>query len=133
MRGALRDGTLPGGGTALLNLCPGLQGKARRAQDTDEAAAYRIFQAAVGAPARAILRNSGYRPEAILGQIEECQPGYGFDVTRGELRDMRAAGIVDAASVVKTALCKAVHGAALALTIDVLIQRANPPTGIMRS
>jgi chaperonin GroEL (HSP60 family) len=40
---------------------------------------------------------------------------------------MGRAGIFDAASVVKTAISSAIHGAALALTIDVLVHRANPP------
>jgi chaperonin GroEL (HSP60 family) len=40
---------------------------------------------------------------------------------------MRQAGIIDAASVVKTAAHAAIHSAALALTIDVVVHRASPP------
>jgi len=132
MRGALREGVLPGGGAALLDLRPVLQEKVRQAQDTDERAAYKLLQKAVEVPIRTLLNNSGHPPESILAQIARTHSGYGFDVTRGELRDMRQADIVDAASVVKIALGSAIQSAALALTIDVLIQRANPPMGIKR-
>jgi chaperonin GroEL len=132
MRGALREGVLPGGGAALLDLRPVLQEKVRQAQDTDERVAYKLLQKAVEVPIRTLLNNSGHPPESILAQIAQTHSGYGFDVTRGELRDMRQAGIVDAASVVKTALGSAIQSAALALTIDVLIQRANPPMGVKR-
>jgi chaperonin GroEL (HSP60 family) len=40
---------------------------------------------------------------------------------------MSQAGIFDAASVVKAAVFSAVHGAALALTVDVMVHRKNPP------
>jgi len=41
--------------------------------------------------------------------------------------NMSLAGIYDSASVVKAATFNAVHGAALALTVDVLIHRKDPP------
>ena len=37
------------------------------------------------------------------------------------------AGILDAASVVKAAVFGAIHGAALALTVDVMVHLKNPP------
>ena len=132
VRGALREGVLPGGGLALLDLRPVLQEKVRLAQDTDERVAYKILQKAVEVPIRTLLNNSGHHPETILAQMAQSRSGYGFDVTCGKITDMNQAGVVDAASVVKTALGSAIQSAALALTIDVLIQRANPPMGVKR-
>jgi chaperonin GroEL (HSP60 family) len=53
--------------------------------------------------------------------------GAGFDVIKGQVVDMRQAGIYDAASVVKAAAFSASHSAALALTVDVLVHGRNPP------
>lgn len=130
VRSALREGVLPGGGVALLNLKPVLPEKVRQAEDMDEIVAHKILLKAVEAPLRALLNNAGRRPEPVLAQLAHCPAGHGFDVMGGEVKDLAQAGIVDAATVVKRALGKAIHSAALALTIDVLIQRANPPLGI---
>ncbi len=131
IRGALREGVVPGGGVALLNLKPGLQAKARAAGDLEQRVAHKILAQAVEAPLRTLLANSGCRPEQVLADLAQLPAGHGFDVTRGEIKDMHAAGIVDSAAVVKAALRNAIHSASLALTIDVLIQRANPPLGIL--
>jgi chaperonin GroEL (HSP60 family) len=53
--------------------------------------------------------------------------GAGFDVIKGQLVDMRQAGIYDAALVVKAAIFSVIHSAALALTIDVLVHGRNTP------
>jgi chaperonin GroEL len=132
LRGVLRAGVLPGGGVALLGLKPGLQKKLRRAEDTDEQMAYRILLKALDVPTRTLLSNAGFGPDSILGEIARQPCGYGFDVLAGEVREMKPAGIMDSAMAIKTALYHATFGAALALTIDVLIQRANPPLGIKR-
>lgn len=132
VRGALREGVLPGGGTALLSLKHSLQEKSRNVQDTDAKMAYRILQSAIEAPIRALLCNAGHHPDRIISEIA-CSPiGTGFDVTTSEIKNLTTAGISDSAAVVRTALCNAVQSAALALTIDVLIQRANPPMGIKK-
>jgi chaperonin GroEL len=130
VRGALREGVVPGGGVALLNLKPSLQAKVCTAQDDEERVAYKILSTAVEAPLRALLTNSGCEPGVSLAEIGRRPAGYGCDVTRGEIKDLVKAGIVDAAPVVKCALFNAIQSAALALTIDTLIQRANPPMGI---
>jgi len=130
MRGVLRDGVLPGGGAALLNLKPLLQKRLRQAEDTDEQMACRILLKAMEVPMRTLLSNAGHAPDSILGEISRKPEGYGFDILKGEVCEMQAAGVMDAAVAVKTALYQAIRSAALALTIEVLIQRANPPLGI---
>jgi chaperonin GroEL (HSP60 family) len=52
---------------------------------------------------------------------------FGFDLISKQVREMIPAGIVDVATVQKQAVVSAVRAAALALTIDVLIHRDNPP------
>jgi len=55
------------------------------------------------------------------------KPGYGFDVASERVVDMMAAGIWDPAIVQKSAVYAAISGAALALTIDILIHRKEQP------
>ncbi len=126
MRGALREGVLPGGGIALLACQPALKKLKLGAKDPDERAAYAVLLKATEAPLRSLIENAGFNPDKVLGQIELAGSGFGFDVLRGELVDMAQSGIYDAASVVKAATFSAIHGAALALTIDVLVHLKNP-------
>jgi chaperonin GroEL len=127
MRGALRDGVLPGGGAALL-ACRGLlEQKLHQAQDPDERAAYDILLQACEAPMRTLLFNAGHDPSEVLASVYYAGAGHGFDVLRRQVVDMSQAGIFDAASVIKAAVFSAIHGAALALTVDVVVHLKNPP------
>ena len=130
MRGAIREGVLPGGGVALLACRPVLAAKMAQAEEPEERAAYHILMTALQAPTRALLENAGYEPGEILGSIEKAGPGYGFDVVTGEIVDMNAAGIRDITTVVKAAALAAVSSAAMALTTDVVIHRALPPDAL---
>ena len=127
MRGAMHSGVLPGGGLALLACKPFLLERYHQAVDPDERAAYRILARAVEAPIRALLHNAGAEPVEILAQITAAGRGCGYDVIQRKIVNMAEAGIVDSAAVVREAAYRAIHGAALALTVDVLIHRANPP------
>jgi chaperonin GroEL len=127
MRGALRDGVLPGGGSALLACQPTLEAKRRAAGDTDERMAYATLLKAIEAPIRSLLENAGFNPDKTLSLIDPARPGCGFDVVKGQVVDMAQAGIYDAASVVKAAALGAIHGAALALTVEALVHRRDPP------
>jgi hypothetical protein len=46
---------------------------------------------------------------------------------------MANTGIVDSAAVIREAAYRAIYGAALALTVDVLVHRANPPTAVSKT
>jgi chaperonin GroEL len=127
MRGALREGVLPGGGIALLACRSALLKKKRSAKDPDEYAAHTILLNAIETPIRTLIDNAGFKPDKVLSEIDLAGPGFGFDARQGQLVDMAQSGIYDAASVVKAATFSAIHGAALALTIDVLIHIKNPP------
>jgi chaperonin GroEL len=127
MRGALREGVLPGGGAALIACRGPLERKLHQAQDPDERVAYDILRHACEAPLRTLLLNAGHDPNEVLASVYQAGPGYGFDVLRRQVVDMSQAGIFDAASVVRAAVFSAIHGAALALTVDVMVHRKNPP------
>lgn len=127
LRGAVREGILPGGGSALLACRPALGALLKGRPSLDVKAAHRILTAALEIPFRTLMRNSGFSEGKLLGEVQQAGVGFGFDLIRRQVREMIPAGIVDVAAVQKQAVISAVRAAALALTIDVLIHRDNPP------
>ena len=131
LREALLCGTLPGGGTALLHGLPALRDLQDRSADPHQRAACGILMKAASAPCQSLLINAGHEaPGIILDQILRGDNGHGYDVVAGELKDMRVGGLVDSAPALLAALRAGVGGAALALTIDTIVQRVNPPLAI---
>lgn len=127
LRGAAREGILPGGGTALLACRPALNELLADRDSLDARAAHRILAAALEAPFRTLMSNSGYSEGKILGELERSGRGAGFDIRSGRICEMIPNGIVDVAAVQKQSIISAIRGAALALTIDILVHRKNPP------
>ena len=76
-------------------------------------------------PLRVICHNAGF-DSAKIAELEGMPSGYEIDIRSGAGSDMIDAGIIDVASVVEAALRSAVSGAAIALTIDVLLHHADP-------
>jgi chaperonin GroEL len=126
MRGAIRGGVLPGGGSALLACRMPLRKRLTESGETEERAAYTMLLEAVEAPIRTILSNTGYDPGEILAEINQAGPGCGFDVERGRCANMTEAGILDAARAYTLAVQGAISGAAQALSISVLVHRTKP-------
>jgi chaperonin GroEL len=127
LRSALRAGVVNGGGIALLDCRAGLKAFAKQLLHDDEQMACRALTKALEAPARAILANSGFDPSGFLSQLGH---GHGVDARTGQIVDMRSAGILDSAASVRGALISAVRGAALALTVDVVIHKRNPQASV---
>jgi len=121
LRGAVREGVLPGGGVSLLACRPALQQMLARGENSDERAAYEILIKALEQPIRTIIANAGYDASEIMAEIKLAGPGHGFDVRSEQVVDMAQAGIFDVATVLKAAIHGAVAGAGLALTTDVLV------------
>ncbi|HMD82379.1 MAG TPA: TCP-1/cpn60 chaperonin family protein [Anaerolineales bacterium] len=127
LRGAAREGILPGGGTALLACRPALDELLADTDSLDARAAHQILTAALEAPFRTLMSNGGYSEGKILDKVEQAGRGAGFDILSGRICEMISNGIVDVAAVQKQAIISAIRGAALALTIDILVHRKSPP------
>lgn len=126
IRGAIQDGVVPGGGSALLSCRQVLAAHLARCDDADERAAYRILIDAVSAPMRTIAANAGFDPSTTLARIAEASSHNSLDVRTGSVVNMYEAGIIDSASVQLAAARAAISSAALALTIDVLVHSKHP-------
>jgi chaperonin GroEL len=126
LRGAVREGVVPGGGVSLYRCRDLLEKRYRQSSDVDERAAYRSLSEALAAPMRTIYRNAGYDPGEILGQFTGHSPTEGFDVMADCVVDLCDAGIMDSLHVLKHCVSSAVRTAALALTIDSLVHLSAP-------
>jgi chaperonin GroEL len=126
IRGAVQSGIVPGGGVAFLTCRPTLQARLAQSSSPEERAAYATLLQAMEAPTRTLLNNAGYEASEVMAKINRAGPGFGFDLEQGQIVDMIEAGIFDVAQVQQEAVHSAVAGAALALTIDVLVHHKKP-------
>lgn len=125
IRRALASGVVPGGGAALLACRPALQRALQDATDADARAAYRCLAEALAAPTRTLLANVSLPVEPTLARLK---PGQALDLRTGLRVTTQRAGLWDSAAVLHGAIRRAVSGAALALTVDVLVHHAKPET-----
>lgn len=127
VRAGVQEGTVPGGGAAYLGCVPFLEDLATKTRDTDEAMGVRTAAAALTAPLRQIASNAGYVASTVVAKAGACAPEWGFDAVSGRIVNMRAAGIVDPAKVLRLALEMAAGTAVLVLTTEavVLTQRKS--------
>ncbi|TCT06200.1 chaperonin GroEL [Aquabacter spiritensis] len=119
-RAAVEEGIVPGGGIALL------RAKVAAAKVTsdnpDITAGIKIVLRALEAPIRQIAENSGVEGSIVVGKVQEStDPNFGFNAQTEEYVDMIAAGIVDPAKVVRTALQDAASVAGLLVTTEALV------------
>lgn len=123
-RAAVEEGIVPGGGVALLNALPALDGVS--VPEGDQTTGITILRRALEAPMRKIAENAGQNGDVIIQNVrrEQKEAGkitVGYNVLTGEYIDMIKAGIIDPAKVTRGALENAASIASMILTTDVLI------------
>ncbi len=125
-RAAVEEGILPGGGVALLRAAKALD-KVRTAND-DQRAGVEIVRRAIQVPVRQIAINAGEDGSLIVGRLlEKDEYGWGYNAAIGQYQDLVAAGVIDPAKVVRTALQDAASVASLLITTEALVADAPKP------
>lgn len=122
-RHAAKSGYVPGGGVALIRTQPAIA-KAMKAlgeDDADVRLGYQIVHNAVEACAKQIAVNAGVDGDIVVSKIKDGSGALGYNAQSGEYIDMVKAGIIDAATVPKTALMNAASVAGLMLTTSVMV------------
>jgi len=117
-RAAVEEGLVAGGGTALLQAIPALDGMTL---DGDEQIGINILRRALEAPVRQIAENAGQEGSVIVAAVRGMPIGEGYDALKGEYGDMFSRGIVDAAKVTRSALQHAASIAGMVLTTETLV------------
>ena len=131
LRSALLSGILPGGGSALLRCINHLKHLRDASEDLHERAALNILIKAAAAPCKTLLTNAGHEaPGIVVAEILQSKNGAAFDLQSGQLLDVQAHGLVDSAAAQMAAVRNGIFGAALALTVDTIVHRVNPPLAI---
>ncbi len=127
-RAAVEEGIVPGGGTALLYASKALDGV--KGDNADQDAGVNIVRRALQEPIRQIVRNSGGEGSIVVGKLlEQDDFKHGFNAQTDEYVDLIAAGIVDPAKVVRTALQDAASVAGLLITTEAMVAEAPKKDG----
>ena len=124
-RAAVEAGIVPGGGTALL-----LASKAvakESSENADIQAGINIISKALESPVRQISENAGVEGSIVVGKVLDGKGKIGFDAQNEVYCDLIAAGIVDPAKVVTTALRDAASVAGLLITTEAMVADKPAP------
>jgi len=122
-RAAVEEGIVPGGGVCLLKASKVLDGL--KGDNADQDAGIAIVRRALQAPIRQIVENAGVEGSIVVGKVLDNKSAtYGFNAQTEEYVDMIAAGIIDPAKVVRTALQDAASVAGLMITTEAAIVEA---------
>ena len=132
-RAAVEEGIVPGGGVALINAVPALDGI--EMGYADENTGVKIMRRALEEPMRQLAHNAGEDGAVIVQEVKRAQKeqknkNVGYDVLAGEMKDMVKAGIIDPAKVTRSAVENAASIAAMILTTEALISdipKKEPP------
>jgi len=127
-KAAVEEGTVAGGGVALLNAVPAVQALLDATEDPDEKTGIKIVLKGLEAPARQIASNAGLEGSVIVNSIMTSEKaGLGYNFATGEFVDMFEAGILDPTKVTRSALQNASSVAAMVLTTESLVTDKPDP------
>jgi chaperonin GroEL len=127
-RAAVEEGIVPGGGVCLLKASKSLDGL--KVDNSDQEAGIAIVRRALQAPIRQIAENAGVEGSIVVGKIlDNTSATFGFNAQTEEYVDLIAAGIIDPAKVVRTALQDAASVAGLLITTEAAIVEAPKKGG----
>ena len=119
-RAAIEEGIVAGWGSVLVQLSKTL-GK-MKLEDQEEQVAVEIIQQAIQYPLKQIADNAGFKWDWVVEKIKESKDmDYGFDARTGEFTNLKKAGIIDPAKVIRVSLENAVSTAAMLLTTEAVV------------
>ena len=116
---ALEEGIVPGGGVALL--------RSEKAVDKldlegDEALGASIIKNVLSCPLTCIAENAGVDGQVVVNRVRKLKgKTEGYNADKDDYVDLVAAGVIDPAKVVRTALQNAASVSALLLTTESLV------------
>ncbi len=127
-KAAVEEGTVAGGGVALLNAIPAVKALLDSTEDADEKTGIKIVLKALEEPARQIAANAGLEGSVIVNTIMTSdKAGCGYNFATGEFVDMFEAGILDPTKVTRSALQNASSVASMVLTTESLVADKPDP------
>ena len=120
-KAAVEEGIVPGGGTTLIHLSKKVEEIKASLKNDEEKIGADIVGRALEAPLRQIADNAGAEGSVIVSKVRDTDFNIGYNAATGEFEDLIAAGIIDPAKVVRSALQNAASIAGLVLTTEALV------------
>lgn len=117
-KAAVEEGIVPGGGVALLRASKAL---AALQLSGEQQIGVDIVRRAIEEPVRWIAANAGHEGAVVAAKVKCMGPEDGFNALNGKYENLVAAGVIDPAKVVRTALQNAASIASLMLTTEALV------------
>ena len=123
-RAAIEEGTVTGGGVALVRCIAALE---KMQHSEEDALGVGIIKRALEEPMRQIARNAGREGGVMVDYVRGLKDkNVGFNAESGEFADLVAGGVIDPAKVVRLALQNAASIAGLMLMTETMIADLNP-------
>jgi chaperonin GroEL len=119
-KAAVEEGTVAGGGTALLQARQALT-ELRSSLSGDEALGVDVFFQALAAPLYWIASNAGLDGAVVVNAVSELPAGQGLNAATLEYGDLAKQGIVDPVKVTRSAVVNAASVARMLLTTETAI------------
>ena len=115
-RAAVEEGTVPGGGTALLRAVRALDGLV--GENEDETTGIEIIRRAVEEPLRQIVANAGKEGAVIVQRVKDGEGDFGYNARQDKFENLYTSGVIDPAKVTRVALENAASIAGMFLTTE---------------
>ena len=117
-RAAVEEGIVPGGGVTLIRAAAVLDSLK---VEPNEEAGVKLVRRAIEEPLRQIAKNAGAEGSVVVEKVKEGKGGFGFNAQTEKFEDLIAAGVIDPAKVVRSALEFAASVASMMLTTEAVI------------
>jgi chaperonin GroEL len=117
-KAAVEEGIVAGGGVALLRAAKVLQ---TLKLEGEEQLGIAIVARAIEEPMRWIATNAGHDGAVVVQRVKEMKDDEGFNAQTEQYENLIAAGVIDPAKVVRSALQNAASIASLLLTTEAVI------------
>jgi len=128
-RAAVEEGTVPGGGTALLRAVRALDGLV--GENDDETTGIEIIRRAVEEPLRQIVANAGKEGAVIVQRVKDGEDDFGYNARLDQFENLYVSGVIDPAKVTRVALENAASIAGMFLTTECVIAEKKEDTPAM--
>ena len=118
-RAAIEEGTIPGGGVALIRAISSLEGL--EGENADETTGIKIIKRAIEEPLRQIVENAGLEGSVVVEKVRAGKGDFGYNARKDSYENLRESGIIDPAKVCRVALENAASIAGMFLTTECVI------------
>ncbi|TDD89779.1 chaperonin GroEL [Saccharopolyspora karakumensis] len=115
-KAAAEEGSVPGGGSALIHAAKSLEDNL--GLTGDEATGVQLVRRALKAPLFWIAANAGQEGAVVVSKVRDLDWGSGYNAATGEYGDLVQAGIVDPLKVTRSAVANAASIARMVLTTE---------------